>query len=87
MIISQIQGNHPAGPKYSAVVSWILDYDGSEIDERTHGFIFNLCLTLDQRATIISEFLRDRMWCDIDSEYTSQDEFDLDEYDSIHYVQ
>ena len=67
---------------YSVVMSWILDFNDNEIDERTHGFIINSCITSEQRIAAISDALGTRMWCDIDSEYIDASDFDSDSYDT-----
>ena len=57
MTISAVKSNHIADPMYSEVVSWMLDFDGNEVDERTHGFVVNSRLTPEQRAIMISDLL------------------------------
>jgi hypothetical protein len=87
MTISAIKSNHIADPMYSEVLSWMLDFDGNEVDERTHGFVFNSRLTPEQRATTISDVLGARMWCDIGIEYIDEDDFDSGCYDSTHILE
>lgn len=86
MTISTIKSNRTAGPMYSAVMSWTLDFDGNEIDERTHGFVFASDAALPQRVALISDTLGLRIWCDIDSEYIDNSEFDSGCYDSTHVL-
>ena len=82
MTILTFVSNHAAGCRYSGVMSWMLDFDGNEIDERTHGFIFNSCITSEQRISRVSDALGTRMWCDIESEYIDPADFDSNSYDS-----
>ena len=65
----------------------MLDFNGAEVDERTHGFVFNSRLTTEQRAIMISDVLGTRMWCNIDNEYIDEDDFDSDCYDSTHILE
>ncbi|MCT0227182.1 hypothetical protein KQ300_03090 [Synechococcus sp. CS-1331] len=62
----------------------MLDFDDNEVDERTHGFVFNSRLTTEQRAIMISDVLGTRMWCDIDTEYIDEGDFDSGCYNSTH---
>ena len=75
------------GTRYSEVHSWLLDFEGNEIDERTHGFVFASDAAVAQRVALISDTLGLRMWCDIDSEYIDASEFDSDYYDSTHILE
>ena len=87
MTSSAVKSNRITDPMYSEILSWRLDFDGDEVDERTHGFVCNSHLTPEQRATMISDTLGARMWCDIGTEYIDEDEFDSDCYDSAHILE
>ena len=87
MTISAVKSNRIADPMYSEVFSWMIDFEGNEVDERTHGFVINSRLTTEQRAIMISDVLGARMWCDIDTEYIDEDDFDSDCYDSTHILE
>ena len=69
--------------RYCHVQSWILDFNGQEIDVRSHGFIVPIGITYNRRIKSISDALGMRMWCDVDGDYISQEDFDLHEFDSI----
>ena len=64
------------------VHSWLLDFDGNEIDERQHGLIFTQELTPEDRIAIISNKLGARMWCDINAECVDIEDFELNDFDS-----
>jgi len=73
--------------KYSEVLSWLLDFDGNEIDERYHGFIIPSVISSQQRVLYISDILGTRMWCNIDTEYIDECDFDSECYDSTHALE
>jgi hypothetical protein len=64
------------------VNSWLLDFDGNEIDQRKHGFIITQELKPEDRIVLISNKLGTRMWCDIDTEYIDIEDFELTDFDS-----
>ena len=68
--------------KFSMVNSWLLDFDGNEIDERQHGFIITQELKPEDRFVLISNKLGTRMWCDINTEYVDIEGFELTYFDS-----
>lgn len=78
---------HPTSARrHSVVSSWLLDLDGCEIDERTHGFIFFSKISPSDRTELISEQLGSRMWCDLDTAFINPEDFEPDLYDTVHFV-
>ena len=78
---------HPtSAPRHSVVASWLLDLDGCEIDERTHGFIFCSKISPSDRIELISNQLGSRMWCDLDTAFINPEDFEPDLYDTVHFV-
>jgi len=83
---SSLDGIRTFDSRFSAVASWLLDFEGKEIDERTHCFVLASDAAVAQRVALISDTLGLRMWCDIDSEYIDDSEFDSGCYDSTHVL-